>query len=157
MISLVTHQRYGAFFWLFNQQNMHSDRFRRPMLQCAPLRRGCGSMSYPPTCVICTVTPPVVQPLTSACGYGEDFRRHYASIHKQHASTIASTTSHTILLPVGSCSHTRPVHIHEQAVKARKSSNVCCLSCHDSFYSDGYTTLIITFAVHTNSRRNHRR
>ena len=55
------------------------------------------------------------------------------------------------------CSHTRPFRIHEQAVKARKSSNVCCLSCHDSFYSDGYTTLIITFAVHTNSRRNHRR
>jgi len=51
-----------------------------------------------------TVTPPVVQPVTSARGYGEDFRRHYASIHKQDASTIASTTSHTILLLVGSCS-----------------------------------------------------
>ena len=55
------------------------------------------------------------------------------------------------------CSHTRPFRIHEQADKARKSSNVCCLSCHDSFYSDGYTTLITTFAVHINSRRNHRR
>ena len=55
-------------------------------------------------CVIHTVTPPVVQALTSARGYGEDFRRHYASIHKQDASTIASTTSHTILLLVGSCS-----------------------------------------------------